>query len=205
MPLAGFLKNALGERYRIVLVDKDNPNCGLTVSGQGIVEMGMEELTGSGILSDILNSKELKKRDYLCTFSDSEKDEVKKSSIFYIRDKDGEIIGFLCIYEKGNNLYTVREVLDQLLISEEAALERPNGSGRIGKEVDSLLRERIAEVWDRHNASGGKMKKADKVAFVEELFDSGVFRMKNAAVWVSEVTGISQASIYRYLGEIIEK
>lgn len=200
--LARFLKASLGERYSVALVDADNTDCEITVSEQGFSETGAGKLVKAGILSDILDSTELKKQDYFCCFSDSDKVEAgEKNSIFYIRNDKGEISGFLCIYEKREELYPIREVLDELLRSEE---QTAYGSDHIKEQVNSLLRERIVEVWNRHNLSDKKMKKPEKTAFISELFEMGIFRMKNAAVQVSEVTGISLASIYRYLGEVLE-
>ena len=201
--VAKFLKDALGERYHVALVDADHPDCEITVSEQGLLEGGTEDVAGMGILSDILNSTELKKRDYLCSFSGTEGDtDEEKNSIFYIRNEDGEISGFLCIYEKRGEYYMVREVLDEVLRSEE---QTAGGSEHVKAEVNALIKARIVEVWDRHRHVDRKMKKDEKIAFVSELFEMGIFRMRGAAAQVSEVTGISQASLYRYLSEILEE
>lgn len=201
--LAKFLKDALGEQYRVALVDANDLGREIKVLEQGLFESDIEAVGGIGILSDILGGLELKKRDYLCSFSQSEEDGAEeKNSIFYIRDEDGEISGFLCIYEKRGDLYMVREVLDEVLLQEEQAT---GGSERIKAEVNALLKERIVEVWNRHGNLDGKMKKSEKIAFVSELFEMGIFRMKGAAAQVSEVTGISQASLYRYLSEVLEE
>lgn len=208
VPVAKFLKDALGERYRVSLIDADNPGCEIIISEQGISERQIDAVAEIGILSDILNSKELKKRDYLCSFLELEENkEEEKNSVFYIRNENGEIGGFLCIYEKRGDIDMVREVLDEVLMSEErASKEHAVGSSeRIRAEVSALLKERIVEVWNRHKNPNGKMKKAEKIAFISELFEMGIFRMKGAAAQVSEVTGISQASLYRYLSEVLEE
>lgn len=206
--VAKFLKDALGERYRVSLIDADNLGCQIIISEQGISENKIDAVTETEILSDILNSKELKKRDYLCSFFESEENTAgEKNSVFYIRNENGEISGFLCIYEKRGDIDMVREVLDEVLLSEERASEERavGGSERIRAEVSALLKERIVEVWNRHKNPDGKMKKAEKIAFISELFEMGIFRMKGAAAQVSEVTGISQASLYRYLSEVLEE
>lgn len=200
---ARFLKDALGERYRVALVDADTPNSELTVSEQGFSETDTGEFAEAGILSDILAGTEFKKQDYLCCFSDSEKDgEEQKNSIFYIRNEEGGISGFLCIYEKRGDLYMVSEVLDQMLLPDG---EAAGSSVRIEAEVNSLLKERIVEVWNRHNPLDEKMKKTEKIAFISELFEMGIFRVRGAVIQVSEVTGFSQASIYRYLVDVVEE
>lgn len=200
---AKFLKDALGERYHVSLVDADHPDREITVMEQGILEDDTEAVTDMGILSDILNSTELKKRDYLCSFSGTEQyTDEEKNSIFYIRDEVGEISGFLCIYEKRGDLYMVREIINEVFLLEEQAA---GGSERVKAEVNALIKERIVEVWDRHRLLDRKLKKDEKIAFVSELFEMGIFRMRGAAAQVSEVTGISQASLYRYLGEVLEE
>lgn len=204
--LAKFLKDALGERYRISLIDIEDLNHEWTVEDRAFVQGSEDSTMERGILSDILNSTELKKRDYLCSFSETENNSTgQKNSYFYIRDNKGEILGFLCICEKENNKVTVREVFEQLLASEEDSQPLTGTSRSIGEEVDTLMRERIEEIWNRYKTPGKRLKKADKLAFILELMDTGIFRMKGAAVQVSKVTGISQASIYRYLGEAVEE
>lgn len=205
--LAKFLKDALGERYEIVLRSADDLGSAMKIENRTLVKSDSENTAVNGFLADILNSSELKKRDYLCSFSEDENAPAgQKNSFFYIRDKKGEIIGFLCIYEKENNYVTVREVLDQMLEPENEDLQSVSDtSRRVGEEVDALMRERIAEVWSRHKIPGKRMQKADKLAFILELLETGIFRMKGAAIQVSKVTGISQASIYRYLGEVVEE
>ena len=89
-----------------------------------------------------------------------------------------------------------------MLLSEEQVA---GGSERVKAEVNALIKERIVEVWARHRILDRKMKKDEKIAFVSELFEMGIFRMRGAAAQVSEVTGISQASLYRYLSEVLEE
>lgn len=204
--LANFLKDALGERYNISLIDAENLNHEWTVEDRALVQGPEDSTMDRGILSDILNSTELKKHDYLCSFSETENALTgQKNSYFYIRDRKGEILGFLCICEKENNRVTVREVFEQLLASEEDSQLTTSASRSIGEEVDALMRERIEEIWNRYKTPDKRMKKTDKLAFIFELMETGIFRMKGAAVQVSKVTGISQASIYRYLGEVVEE
>lgn len=200
--VAKFLKDALGERYCVSLIDSDDLATELAVGENGI--SGGREISSEdkGLLADILGSTEMKKRDYLCGFSGTANDTSdEKKSVFNIRDEFGEISGFLCITEQRGDLYMVREVLDQLLLPDG---QSASGSEHIAEEVNSLLRERIVEVWDRHKSMHKTMRKAEKIDFISELFEMGIFRVKGAASQVSEVTGISQASLYRYLSEAVE-
>ena len=203
VPLARFLKDALGERFRVSLVDADNTDEEITVCESGLSEGETENFQMQQLISAILESNVLKNNDYLCCFSGSnDQEEDKKCSVFNIRAEDGEPSGFLCIEEKRGELYMVKDVFDEIMQPEGA---QGAGSVRISREVDSLLKERITEVWEKYAASSEKLKKADKVEFISELFEMGIFRIRGGAAAVSAVSGISQASVYRYLGEIIEE
>ena len=203
VPLAKFLKDALGERFEVSLVDADNPNEEITVCESGLSGGEIENSQMQQLISAVLESRALKSNDYLCCFSGAnDQGEDKKCSVFNIRKESGEPFGFLCIEEKRGELYMVKDVFDEIMQPEGA---QGTGSVRISREVDSLLKERITEVWEKYAASSEKLKKADKVEFISELFEMGIFRIRGGAAAVSEVSGISQASVYRYLGEIIEE
>lgn len=211
---AKFLREALGEGYVVTIVDAEDLKAGCTVENRELAAASVESVPDYGIMLGILNSTELKKRDYLCSYFETGDGRAgQKHSIFYIRDEKNEIVGGLSIREKENGRVTVREVVNEMLGPQpeplpdaESKKRRPavSASQRIGEEVDELVRERIGEIWERHKVPGERMKKAEKLAFVTELMETGIFRMKSAAVQISKVTGMSQASIYRYLSEVME-
>lgn len=201
--LAVFLKDALGERFNVSLVDADDPAAQISARGGSIseseaIDPGIQQITDA-----VLGSSALMSNDYICLFSDQdEPGSQKKCSVFNIRAQEGGLAGFLCIEETRGELYMVRDVFDEIMKPEG---DEQTGSKRIGQEVDTLLKERITQVWEKYSGSGEKLKKEDKVAFISELFEMGIFRIRGGAAQVSEVSGISQASVYRYLGEIIEE
>ena len=203
VPLARFLKDALGERFCISLIDADNPKEEISVCETAISAGEIKDSEIQQLLFSVLESSVLKNNDYICCFSGSnDQEEDKKCSVFNIRSESGELAGFLCIEETRGELYMVKDVFDEIVKPEGA---QGTTSQRISQEVDTLLKERITEVWEKYAASSEKLKKADKVEFISELFEMGIFRIRGGAAAVSAVSGISQASVYRYLGEIIEE
>lgn len=202
VPVLRFLRDALGESFRVALVDADNTAFAISPSDEGLKEEELKDETLRQLLEEILAGEVLKNNDYLCSFSgpDAALPE-KKYSVLNICSQDRGIAGFLCIEQTRGELFMVEEVFDEILKGEGSG---EGGSGRIGREVDSLIKERITSVWQRYSSSGEKLKKSEKVAFISELFEMGIFRIRGGAAQVSEVTGISQASIYRYLGEVLE-
>lgn len=190
--LAKFLKEALGQRYEITLRSTQKPELGLAVEDHALVSEAAPNEVQVGLIRDVLNSPLLEKQAYLCASG-----EAGKESLFYIRDEDGDIAHVLCISEQRPKAVTVKDVVEDLLRPRES--EKTN----IGHEVDALMREQIRLVWEKHSLGKAKMVKAQKLAFVEELLDMGLFGMKGTPEMVAQVTGISLASIYRYLGEVI--
>ena len=220
VPLVRFLKDALGEAYRVTLVDARDTTRALTTTQRGVSEDALEDESLGALLRDVLASEQLKRRDHLSGVGGAAHGApAQRTSVYFIRDEAGEVVGFLCIEQTGQGLYMVSEVFDQLLnpvatdasddgdapvAAGEAADAAGGTAGRIEEEMNALLRERITSAWDKCLAQTPKPRKAEKMAFMSELFEMGIFRMRGAAAQVSEVTGISQASIYRYLGEILE-
>lgn len=195
--LVDFLNEALGSNYEVALYGAEDVERPVFASE----EVTEQDAVGQDLLMDILNSRELKKKDYLCGFSSGEDEKQKKTSIFYIRDDQGEIAGLLCISEKREQMVRVKDVFTELLGVDE--LETSKEPSKIAAEVDGLMCEYIESVWKEHATEN--MSRAEKVDVIRELFNNGLFRMKGAASKVAEVTGISQASVYRYLGEVIEE
>ena len=214
--LARFLKEALGDTHRVTLFDAADTSRAIAVGDRGLAPAEADDAALGALLGDILASDQLKQRDYLCCYTATDDaGGARRAAIYYLRDEDGHIVGFLSIEQTGRERYMVSEVFDQLLNpaegdapgADEQAADSASGatvSERIEEEMNALLRERISTAWDKCLAQTPKPRKAEKMAFMSELFEMGIFRMRGAAAQVSEVTGISQASIYRYLGEILE-
>jgi|GEM_PF-7116319 len=181
--LAKFLSQSLGDRYEVSLCDAEGAG-----EENGKDESEPREV---GMIRDILASTELKKQDYIVSAADG-----PKTSIYIIRGKE-DIEGFLCIREKDEGSVTVREVLDQIL--------SPESTSSVNAEVENLMKEKIESIWQKYKSANAKMTKEVKKDFVRELFEAGMFRMKGIAPKVAEVSGISQASIYRYLAEVVEE
>lgn len=192
--LAKFLKEALGQRFEITLRSTRNPEQGLTVEDHALVGEATPNEVQVGLIRDVLGSTVLEKQDYLCASGVTGKD-----SVFYIRDDDGDITHMLCISEKHPKAVTVRDVMESIL--------RQDGSEKtnISQEVEVLVREQIQQVWNKHGAGRTKLTKAQKLVFVNELLEKGLFGIKGTPEQITNVTGMSLASVYRYLSEAIEE
>lgn len=201
--LVRFLGEALGERYKVAFYSAEDLKH--PVFAAGLAPTPEEGAESQGVMADIMNSVELKKMDFFCSASVLQETTGKKRSVFYVRDDQEEIVGFLCIFEKENAGITVRDVFNQLLDTGNGDTEGSSAAHRnIGEEMEALMDEHIRAIWSKHTEGKSKLNKEEKIAFIAELCDSGLFRMKGAAERVSEVSGISSTSVYRYLGQVLE-
>ncbi len=157
---------------------------------------------GSEFMSEIVSSSVLSSLDYLCAQGDAAK---RRHCVYYIKDAAGAICGMLYICERQDESVTVSEVYSQFMRTEETENEqRTEKEINIGLEIEALTRERVQAAWDRAAAGKEKLTKQDKVDFMRDLFEQGMLRVRGIAEIVSEVSGISQASFYRYMGEVID-
>lgn len=194
--LAHFLKEALGQRYEITLCPVEASAPALAVEDHTLTGEAEPNPAREGLIQDVLASETLQKQAYLCA---NGVDGKNRESLFFIRDDGGTIRHMLCISEKFPRGVTVQEVVEDIL--------RPYGSEttNISREVETMVRAQIEKVWQTHSAGKAKLTKTEKLAVIEELLSMGLFSMKGTPELVSHVTGFSLASVYRYLGEVIEE
>ena len=86
----------------------------------------------------------------------------------------------------------------------DAAISETVPKDYIGIEVEHFLKEQIIEVWQKYMVGKKKINREQKISFIDELYQKGIFRLRGGVSQISTITGFSVASIYRYLSEVIE-
>ena len=147
--------------------------------------------------------------DYLCGFSgQGTMPEIKKAALFPVRNEEGGMTGFLLIVKKFSEKVDLKTAVESMLKSEEAvqetSSEKDAESLNMEKCIREILYEKTSEIFSPY-AERGKLKKSDKVELMRRFFDAGITKMRGGMQVIAEVTGISQASLYRYLMEVIEE
>ena len=198
-----FLGEALGNNFEVVLYSMEDIKNPVIAAQNYEFEQDGTDFPGTGLLLDIIGSVELKKKDYLCSYeSGSTPEERNKTSVFYIKNEQGEIEGLLCIYEKNSKVVQVKDVMDYMMTEETFSENEPQNY--IGAEVEQILKSQITEVWNRYTKDKEKLSRKEKIAFIGELHEKGLFSIRGSVMQISKITGFSIASIYRYLSVVIE-
>lgn len=72
-------------------------------------------------------------------------------------------------------------------------------------ETESLIEPMFTEMLNSLCKPFSKMKKKERVDFIEKLNDKGLFSVQKSVPYISERLGISRYTIYNYLKEINDK
>lgn len=119
-----------------------------------------------------------------------------KSVSSVIRDENNKAVGMLCInldisqLEKFNALITTF-ISSEKFSAQPAPLFQDDWQERINKYVHAYLVE--------HHLILESLNRSEKKALIEHLNEIGVFSVKNAALYIAQIIGVSRATIYNYL------
>lgn len=202
--LVEFLGKALGPDYEIVLhsfVDNEYK----------IIALANEHISGrttsaplSALALNFIFTKEYLKNDYKYNYDGiSANGEKLRCSTMFIKDDEGELLGMLCInhcVEKYNRFAqsVVDFVKENYQMGEEKESEIVELFTNSSKEICEMCSYKLFH----SKTLPPRLSKQEKPALITELNNRGVFHIKGAITEIAEYTGISKASIYRYLNQI---
>ena len=142
-----------------------------------------------------------------------------KASTLFLKDDEGNLVGFLTINVRVENLLQARETID-LLINGEAPLaagtpDQPGTPSRDAvqpelinryEEVNVAMEDVIKSVTEdyltRFGVPAGRLTTAERQQIVQDLDRRGVFLVKGSISAVAKQLGCSEVTIYRYLHQI---
>lgn len=200
--LLDMLEQQLGDNTEIVLHDylqndyehtiADIRNGHITnrkIGGPGS-NLGLEVLSGTSENGD--------KYNYITKLQDGR---FLRSSSLYIRDKEENVVGCLCIntditetlrmekFLKEMNRCDLEETEDEIFVS----------------DVSQLLESIIKKTQEKMGKMPELMSRDEKIEFVRQLNDRGVFLITKSGERVQEYLGISKYTLYSYLDLIKNK
>lgn len=158
------------------------------VTGRGLGDGGTD--AGLKILKGTAQPE-----DAYCYINSTSNGQILRSSSKYFKDKDGRVMGSLCI-----NF----DITDMLRGQEAISYLTNYGSNPHNKEVftsniDDLLDELIEDAVNITGKEVEQLSKEEKVEVVKYLDDKGAFLIKKSAERVADFLGISRFTIYNYL------
>ena len=127
---------------------------------------------------------------------------VLKSSLLYIKDENGEVIGFLCINYDISEILIVNNILDSFVDINKDDSTDISQEESFGSNIYDVLNKITDKTLDSIGKPVAYMSKEEKVNIVEILNNKGVFLVKGAVDYVAKLLCVSRYTIYNYLDEI---
>ena len=127
-----------------------------------------------------------------------------KSTTLFIRDKNGNAVGCLCINIDLTPYRAAQELIEQVCrIDSPDSVDAENESPeKFVSDVDSLMGQLIAKAMKNANKPVSAMSKEDKLRVMRDLKKSGFYLIKGSIKRLSGEWGVSMPTIYKYLEEI---
>ena len=215
--LTEFLGLALGPDYEVALHDLANKD-------HSIIAIANSHISGrklgaplTNMSLSILRDKSYERMDYhLHYYSINVNGKDLRSSTFFIKDS-GELIGLLCINFDDSRYMELHEKLFSLIhpgnfvknISSGIAESKENVkdlSSRITEnfaiDVASLREQIFNDATANFTTPVDRLNQNERKEIMIKLYEQGLFQLKGSIPFVAKRFSCSQATIYRYLGEI---
>lgn len=195
--LIDMLEQQLGKNSEIVLHDlrngyehtiadiRNGEITGRKIGGTGS-NLGLEVLQGTTGHGD--------KYNYITKLPDGR---YLRSSSLYIRDKEGEVMGCLCINTDITETLKFEQVLKEM---NQCDLSNNSEDEIFVTDVNQLLEYIIEKTREIIGKSPEEMTRDDKKEFVRILNEKGAFLITKSGERVQEYLGISKYTLYNYLG-----
>jgi predicted transcriptional regulator YheO len=201
LPLVDFLSEIAGPYSEVVLHD---------VCDRSLVAIRNGHLSGREVgepMTDfaayILRLGSHNGRDFITNYLGKAGSSGKflKSSTFFIRDDDGEIVGMLGINTDLSALAQAHKVLGEFLAVNEAVSNGVDSdeSEDSAPSIHEMVYTVVEQVLATRAADPSHMTTDEKKAVVDLLNERGVFLLKGTVAEVASRLEVSEQTIYRYL------
>ena len=215
LPLMDFLAELLGPRTEVVLHDTSDLSRSIVALTNGHVSGRTVGGPATDLVLKVLQNHEHDDRDFLANYlAESRTGGTFRSSTFFIRDADGDVVGMLCLNIDDEPLTRARDLLAAITATTGLVKGADRGGAgevdnapapvaeRLSTNVDELALDGVARIVAAQGVEPHRMTPDEKVAAVRELERAGVFLLKGAVAQVAEALHVSEPTVYRYVKQV---
>ena len=210
-----FLAELLGPRTEVVLHDTSDLSRSIVALTNGHVSGRTVGGPATDLVLKVLQNHEHDDRDFLANYlAESRTGGTFRSSTFFIRDADGDVVGMLCLNIDDEPLARARDLLAAITATTGLVKGADRGGAgevdnapapvaeRLSTNVDELALDGVARIVAAQGVEPHRMTPDEKVAAVRELERAGVFLLKGAVAQVAEALHVSEPTVYRYVKQV---
>lgn len=203
LKLIDFLAELLGENVEIALHDFSQLENSITAIKNSHVSGRAVGAPATDFVLNILKNEKSDTTDYITNYkSTSSLGTDLKSGSYFIRDKNNEIVGMLCINIDLTRFTQVRDILDAFISLRASSPKEEAISETLSPSTTELKKTTIKKVIDSYGIPPERMDQSEKLQVVEQLNSMGVFLIKGSVSETAAYLGVSNATMYRYLSTI---
>ena len=211
--LVHFLGQVLGPSYEIALYDlHSGKNSIIAIANNHISERKIGAPI-SDLALDIITTRYFQDNDYKVNYSGfaTKKNKLLRTSSFFIKGRNKELIGMLCIYFDDSSYIELSQKLLELchpnLFIATHTPPSPTTFLHLAEEqlpltLTELIEETLSKILQDKSISFMQLTAKEKRRIMEVLRERGVFSIKGAVKEVAKALNTSEPTIYRYLKEM---
>lgn len=194
----------MGEDVEIILHDvQDLENS--TIAMSSTIRNGHK--IGSRVTDLIPNMlKEGRKshKSFIANYERKSKDgTVLRSSTYFIRNENDEIIGMLCINVNVERMEEAIQYLGDFVgIDRIEDKDRQENVAHLSPSIEDIAISSVKEIVSSMEVPSERMSLKEKLEVIHKLNNNGIFLLKGIVSIVAEELKTSEATIYRYLSKM---
>lgn len=201
--LVDFIAAILGDDAEVLLHDVSNLESSVVAIKNNHISGRNVGAPATDLVLQIIKNETYKDCDFLANYKgDSKSGKNFKSSTYFIKDNNKELIGMVCINVDMGKMIKVSEYINSLLNFEENNKYNETFSESYSHSAKELTIETIYQVIEDFSMPAERMDQDEKIKVVKILNEKGIFLIKGAVSEVAEALKASEATIYRYLAKI---
>lgn len=212
-PIASFIASIVGPKCEVVIHD-------IAELEHSIIHIENSYISGrkigdgsTDLVLKLIQDKRYKESNYIANYpAKGPNGQTYRSSTYYIKDEQDQLIGLMCLNIDITHLEVAASWIQDLLhggqlssvspLAQSAPEKAKQESEYLQGNVDEILTHIINSAVSQLQLPPERLSSNEKIEFVKQLNEQGVFLLKGGVMQVAKVLNVSEPTIYRYLQKI---
>ncbi|MDR3259825.1 MAG: PAS domain-containing protein [Fusobacteriaceae bacterium] len=202
-PLCEFISKCFGENVEVTLHDmRDIEHSCIAIYNNYVSGRNTgAPMTNFGL--NLLETEVFNEKNYVCNYKGLAGGKILRSSTFFIRDDDEQLIGLLCVNVDITKYISLAKDLENLAYYDLLGNYKEDQLvADFPKSVMEMINSALSEHMSNAGYDASRLNKDEKKNIIKELDEKGIFSLKGGLAQVALTLNISEPTIYRYLNEI---
>ncbi|WLR51742.1 helix-turn-helix transcriptional regulator [Bacillus tianshenii] len=201
VPIADMIVATFGSNCEVVIHDLRNLQSSLIYIKGKVTGRQLGAPTTDVILRELRKNGDQAK-DMLGFTTRTKDGKFLKTSISFIRNQNGEVIGCLGINFDITAFSMINQIINDFSVTNDINQINHPMPESYAKNVEEVFENLVENMLLEIGVPIAEMKREDKLIFVRRLEESGAFLVQGAIERISEILCVSKQTIYNYLEEI---